>query len=225
MKLLKSLFFISIVILLHACSSGRNYTSQDPDLYKVKTIAILPVKVVYSGNIPKKITKSQLDSIATEEGLFFQKSLNNNLLSRSGGKGRIVGVSYQAIEKTNNILLNSEYKLNNFYSADPDVLAKLLGVDAVLKMEVNSNKIMSDLTSLGIDLLKEILGNNNVNLGNVLGSASNQKRTADINTYATLIYNGKTLWNSRYQSETDWQENMKVTVDYITAAMGRNFPY
>lgn len=214
------LLFISI-----GCKTGRNYTTQDPDLYKVKTIAIVPVKVTYSGNVPKKLTTQQLDSIAIADGLFFQKSLNNNLLSRTGGKNRIGGVSYQAIEKTNNILLNSKYKLNNFSAADPDELAKLLGVDAVVKMEVTSNRIMSDLANLGIDLLKEILGNNNVNIGNVLGSAADQNRTVDVTTYATLIFNGKTLWNSRYQQSADWQTNTNELIDRITAAMGRNFPY
>lgn len=225
MKHLKHLYFILLIVGISSCRTGRNYTSQDPDLYKVKTIAILPVKVIYNGNIPKKLTKAQLDSIAIVDGLFFQKSLNNNLLSRSGGKKRIGGVSYQATEKTNNILTNSKYNLTNFYTADPDELAKLLGVDAVIKMEVTSNRIMSDLASLGIDLLKEILGNNNINLGTVLGGAADQNRTADITTYSTLIYSGKTLWNSRYQQSADWQDNTNEVIDRITSAMGRNFPY
>jgi hypothetical protein len=52
-----------------------------------------------------------------------------------------------------------------------------------------------------------------------------QNRTGDITTCATLIYNGKTLWNSRYQQSTEWDVNAQMVVEHITAAMGRNFPY
>lgn len=215
-------FIIVLISAFAACRTGRTYTTQDPDLYKVKTIAILPVKVILTGNQPKKLTKAQLDSIADNDGYIYQMSLKNNLLSRSGGKNRIQGVSYQAVEKTNNILQKGGYNIEKIVNTDPDELAKLLGVDAVIRMEVTSNRIMSDLLNLGLDVLNDILIKNNTDLG-VLNGAQN--RTADITSNATLIYNGKTLWNARYNRETDWQTNGRNTVDAITAAMGRNFPY
>lgn len=211
-----------ILIAICGCRSGRTYTAQDPDLYKVKTIAILPVKVIFSGNQPKKITKDRLDSIADNDGYIYQMSLKNNLLSRSGGKNRIAGVSYQAVEKTNNILMSAGYNIEKIVNTDPDELAKILGVDAVIRMEVTSNRIMSDLANFGLDILNDILIRNNTDLG-ILNGAEN--RTADITTNATLIYNGKTLWNARYNRPTDWQQNTSTVVDAITAAMGRNFPY
>jgi hypothetical protein len=221
------ILFLSIFAI--ACRSGRNYTSQDPDLYKVKMVAILPVKVIFSGNQPKDLTKKQLDTIAEKDGYIYQKSLNNNLLSRSGGKKRIVGVSYQAVEKTNNILKNKMISIQQLDNMDPDEIAKILGVDAVLKMEINSNRIMSDIANLGLGVLGGVLNNTgilkNTPLGGVLNSADMQNRTGDITTFATLIYNGKTLWNSRYQQSTEWDVNAQMAVDHITAAMGRNFPY
>lgn len=215
-------FIIALICVFTACRSGRNFTTQDPDLYKVKTIAILPVKVVLTGNLPKKITQAQIDSIADKDGTIYQMSLKNNLLSRSGGKNRIAGVSYQAIEKTNAVLFNAGYTTAKIYNTDPDVLAKLLGVDAVIRMEVTSNRIMSDLVNLGLNVLNDILIRNNTDIG-ILGDANN--RTADITANATLIYNGKALWNSLYNRPTDWQENNREVINGITAAMGRNFPY
>ncbi len=215
-------FIIVLISAFAACRSGRNFTTQDPDLYKVKTIAILPVKVVLTGNLPKKITQAQIDSIADKDGTIYQMSLKNNLLSRSGGKNRIGGVSYQAIEKTNAVLFSAGYTTEKIYTKDPDELAKLLGVDAVIRMEVSSNRIMSDLANLGLNILNDILIRNNTDIG-ILGNANN--RTADITANATLIYNGKALWNSLYNRPTDWQENNREVINGITAAMGRNFPY
>lgn len=217
-----SLVFVIVIAILSSCRSGRTYTSQNPDLYKVKTIAILPVKVIFSGNQPKKLTKGQLDSIADNDGYIYQMSLKNNLLSRSGGKNRIGGVSYQAVEKTNSVLMKAGYNIDKIVTTDPDELAKILDVDAVIRMEVTSNRIMSDLANLGLDILNDILIRNNKDIG-VLNGANN--RTADVTANATLIYNGKTLWNARYNRPTDWQQNLREIVDAITAAMGRNFPY
>jgi hypothetical protein len=226
----KKIYYILFYsVIAFACRTGRNYTSQDPDLYKVKIVAILPVKVIYSGNQPKDLTKTQLDTIAEKDGLLYQKSLNNNLLSRSGGKNRIAGVNYQAVEKTNSILKNKMISMQQLDNMDPDEIAKILGVDAVLKMEINSHRIMSDLANLGLGVLGGIINNtgalNNTTLGGVLNSAEMQNRTGDITTFATLIYNGKTLWNSRYQQSTEWDVNAQMVVEHITAAMGRNFPY
>jgi hypothetical protein len=146
----KKIYYILFYsVIAFACRTGRNYTSQDPDLYKVKIVAILPVKVIYSGNQPKDLTKTQLDTIAEKDGLLYQKSLNNNLLSRSGGKNRIAGVNYQAVEKTNSILKNKMISMQQLDNMDPDEIAKILSIAYIRVYEVASFYSMFNLKPVG----------------------------------------------------------------------------
>ncbi len=215
-----ALLYSSFVVLLASCSSGKQFTTKDDDINKVKTVAVLPVQVVFTGNLPAKITTEMADSLAQVQGYSFQQSLHANLIRFSGGKNKIAGVGFQSADKTNGLLLKNHITPKDAYTKDPDELAKLLQVDAVVKMSVTSNRIMSDLASMGVSTLRNILwmGSNTIPTG-----MSN--KTADVHANCVLIHDGKDLWSAQYDRPTDWNTSVNDVVERVTTKMGKGFPY
>lgn len=221
---MKKLLLLSLsAILLFSCRSANQSTSNDADLYQVKSIAVLPVQVNYTGTVPKKMTQAMLDSLAQVQGLQFQQALQRNMMRFNGGKKKIQGVSIQSIDKTNSLLQQNNLNVKAAFAKDPDELANVLGVDAVVKMNVTSNRLMSDLASLGIGVLDNILFfGTNVNPGVTLGL---NNKTADVIANCVLLKNGKTLWTANYDRPTDWNTSVYTVMDRVTTKMGRGFPY
>jgi hypothetical protein len=221
---MKKLILLSLpVLLLFSCRSANQSKSNDAEIYTVKTIAILPVQVNYTGTIPKKMTQVMLDSLAQVQGIQFQQALQRNVMRFNGNKKKIQGVSIQSIDKTNSLLQQQQLTVQNAFTKDPDELAKLLGVDAVVKMNVTSNRLMSDLASLGIGVLDNILFfGTNVNPGVTLGL---NNKTADVLANCVLLKNGKTLWTANYDRPTDWNTSIYTVMDRVTTKMGRGFPF
>lgn len=210
-------------VLLAACGTGKQYTAKNLEADKVKTIAILPVQVNFTGNLPSKITTAMLDSMKSQQGIAFQRALEANLLRYSDGKNKISGVSFQSADKTNGLLQKHQLGLQDIVSKDPDELARLLQVDAVVKMHVSSNRLMSDLASLGLGTLKNILFWGTNTSPAITGSIDN--KTAEVHADCALVKDGRTLWTAQYNRETDWNTSVNDVVQNITKKIGKGFPY
>ena len=214
--------YLLLIVFLAACSAGKQFATHDLAGTKVRTIAVLPVKVNYTGNLPRKLTPAMADSLEREQGRVFQQSLVNNLLRYSGKNGKIAGASFQSIDKTNG-LLNNRINWKELNNTDPDELAKLLGVDAVVKMQVTSDRLMSDMASLGLGTLRNILFWGTNTGPEVTSSITN--KTADVYAQCSLLKDGKTLWTAEYKKATDWNTSIQDVVASVSKKMGRGFPY
>jgi hypothetical protein len=223
---MKRNLFLSVVLiagLIAGCSSGKQFTTRETETAKVKTIAILPVQVNFTGNLPNKVTPVMLDSMKVQQGLMFQQALQANLLRYSGGRNKISGVSFQSADKTNGMLAKNNLALQEIGRKDPDELAKLLQVDAVVKMNVTSNRMMSDLASLGLGALRSLLWWETNTSPAVTSSITN--KTADVYADCALLKDGKTLWTAQYDRPTDWNTSVNDVIQTITKKMGKGFPY
>jgi hypothetical protein len=218
-----SLFIALAALVLVSCGSGKQFTSRDAAVSKVKSYAVLPVQVSFTGNLPKNVTPVMLDSMVQQQGLTFQRALHANLLRYNGDKGKIPGVDLQSAERTNALLQKNHISQRELNTTDPGELAKLLQVDAVVKMNVTSNRMMSDLASLGLGALRDVLfwGTNTSPL--ITGSISN--KTADVYADCALLKEGKTLWTAQYDKGTDWNTSVNDVIQTITKKMGKGFPY
>jgi hypothetical protein len=214
---------MTLTIILAACGSGRQFTTRDVETNKVKTIAVLPVQVNYTGTVPAKFTPAMLDSMKLQQGLSFQRALQANLLRYSGGRSKIQGVSFQSADKTNGLLEKNSLDARDIVNKDPDELARLLQVDAVVKMNVTSNRLMSDLASLGLGTLRNILFFSTTTSPTL--SSSIQNKTADVYADCALLKDGRTLWTANYDRATDWNTSVNEVIDNITKKMGKGFPY
>lgn len=215
--------YLLLITFLAACSSGKQFSTNDLAGAKVRTIAVLPVKVNFTGNLPKKFTPGMADSLEREQGRVFQQSLVNNLLRYSGKNGKIPGASFQSIDKTNGLLNSHNIDWKNLNTTDPDELAKLLGVDAVVKMQVTSDRLMSDMASLGLGTLRNILFWGTNTGPEVTSSITN--KTAEVYAQCSLLKDGKTLWAAEYKKATDWNTSIQDVIGSVSKKMGKGFPY
>jgi hypothetical protein len=219
----KWIFIAGVLFFFTACRSGRQFTSDDAISAKVKQVAVLPVQVVYTGNLPKNFTQSMADSLATEQGRAFQQSLLNNLLQHAGRSKKAAGADFQSIDKTNALLRSRGIQWKDIPSQDPDQLAKLLGVDAVVRMQVTSDRLMSDMASLGLGTLRNVLFWGTNLSPAVSGSITN--KTAEVYAQSSLLKDGKTLWTAEYKKPTDWNTSIRDVMAKVSKKMAKGFPY
>jgi hypothetical protein len=221
---LTGLMLIAVTIILTAaCGTAHQVTSKEVETEYVRTIAVLPVQVNFTGTLPKKLPGSAMDSLSKQQGLAFQRSLHANLMRYSGGKKKIQGVDFQSADKTNGLLAKNKIGWREASNMDPDELAKLLQVDAVVKMNVTSNRLMSETASLGLGILRSVLFWETNTSPNVTNSIDN--KTADVYADCTLLKDGKTLWAAQYSEPTDWKTSVNDVMQAVTKKMGKGFPY
>lgn len=212
-----------ITVLLASCGTAHQVTSKEVETAYVKTIAVLPVQVNFTGVLPKKLPAPAMDSLSKQQGLAFQRSLQSNLLRYSGGRKKVQGVDFQSADKTNGLLEKNKIDWKEVNNMDPDELARLLQVDAVVKMNVTSNRMMSDMASLGLGALRSFLfweTNTSPQVTNNIGN-----KTADVYADCALLKDGKTLWTAQYNEATDWKTSVNEVMQNVTKKMGKGFPY
>jgi|GEM_PF-2524803 len=211
------------VALLASCSSGNHYRSKDIDAYNVKSVAVLPVQVNYSGPIPKKASADYLPNMLAGQSKAFQRALHDNLLRYSREKKKVGYADFLSVDKTNGLLASKGITRANVGEYDTDSLAKMLGVDAVVTMQVNTNRIMSDAMGMALSTVRNVLffGTNT----DPALTGQIPANTGDLTANAALVNRGKTLWSSRYNEPTDWRRGADDVVYTVTKRMGRNFPF
>jgi hypothetical protein len=176
-----------------------------------------------TGTLPRKLPEAALDSLRRQQGLSFQRSLHANLMRYNGGKKKIQGVEFQSAEKTNGLLEKNKIDWRAVNNMDPDELARLLQVDAVVKMNVTSNRMMSEIMSLGLGALRTVLFWETSTSPEVTNSISN--KTADVYADCALLKDGKTLWTAQYNEATSWKTSVNEVMNSVTRKMGKGFPY
>ncbi|MCP3928791.1 MAG: hypothetical protein GY705_06790 [Bacteroidetes bacterium] len=75
--------------------------------------------------------------------------------TRSGKKP--IYINLQHYDKTTYLLENAGISIRDAWKEDPERLAEILEVDAVVKARIEKQRFMSDLASFGIDLGIEIM--------------------------------------------------------------------
>lgn len=154
MRKLNSLLLIALVTLLAACGAQK-YTINEFDAITAnhQTVAVLPVEMVFTGKQPKKLTPEDIAQIEEAESKAFQISLLNSIL----GKADKMRVSFQDYTRTNQRLEDAGISIRESWTVDPEELAQILEVDAVVRMRVEKQRYMSDLASFGIDLARDLV--------------------------------------------------------------------
>jgi hypothetical protein len=223
MKMKFTLLSALLLLFCISCSTHKPVLSANAVTAKVKTMAILPVLVQYTGNMPRNVTQAQLDSAAVKTGYTYQQILLANLQRYGRPKKKITVAQIQSPDKTNGLLNSAGISASAAFNADPDVLCKILGVDAVIKMNVTSNRIMSDLASMGIGAMRNLIFWG-TSMDPVVG-ASVSNKTADVYANCVLVKGGETLWSASYQKPTNWHVSGTDVMFKITRKMGKRFPF
>ncbi len=222
-----TLSFIVVAFVSTSCHKYYTNSNFDNATANHKTVAVLPANVILTGNQPKKMTAEDIAKQELAESTTFQQSLYNNILRHANSKKYETSIQVQPVEKTSELLKNSNITFRDVASTSDETLCKLLGVDAVVRLKVQKTRYMSGLVSFGADVLNDILfGNVGVFIpGTMTPTPNAPTKTNDVIADCTVQSNGVVLWNDNYARQADWQRPANDIVEGVTNSFGKHFPY
>lgn len=221
---MKQIFTLATLVLITLTSCHRYYTSSsfDAKTSRHKNIAVLPPKMLLTGNQPKNYSAHDIELMEEKESKLFHEALFNNLLKKGNTGKYSLDVNIQPCANTLALLDKNNISIRQSWEKDDAELAKILGVDAVVRMTVQKERYMSDLASAGIFVGKKI-ADAILNRGQVPTPSLN--KTADIVATCSLVSNGETLWNDSYKRDSDFNSPANEVIERITSNFAKHFPY
>ena len=187
-----------------------------------QNVAILPYQILITGRMPKDLTPDVKRKIEEAESVAFQRSYYSQVHVVGARGKRALTVTVQPVEKTNQILADNGISIVDSWDKDPQALAKLLGVDAVIRNKAIKQRYLSDLESIGVQVGTSIL---NIALGAPLWFGGG--RTADVEVMSSIIAasDGDNLFSGRDEVSVDWSRPANEAVEQINRRIARRFPY
>ena len=147
----------------------------------------------------------------------------NSILNHANTKKYITTVNFQDINTTLKILEQNNISVRDSWKKDDNELAKLLGVDSVIRMNIRKQRYMSDEASYGVGVARQVIYKTGI--GSKVPVPSSVGKTYDIYATCNLLSDNQTLWNDNYKRSTDYDTPANVIVEWITDDFGENFPY
>jgi hypothetical protein len=213
----KILRFSFIAIFFSSCFSSKDiYKPADFDnrASGIKTIAILPFKVTTIGYPPRYISQQDIDINNEKLGYSFQESLYNYLILHNSNSNKGQLKSFQSLQKTIALLKQHDITITNIYEKQPEEIAKLLGVDAVILTNVEEQKNWEEKTAYK---------NSHVD-----------KKTDDytspdfakMNCYIYSADQSELVWQTSCNGHTGLIGNTTASViEYFTSWVSKHFPF
>jgi len=223
-KHLHSYTFIVFILILFSCSN-RYYTASnfEEKTEGHKVVAILPAEITFSGKLPKNSNPEAIAAAEERESVDFQYALMNSILRHANTRKYITTVNFQDINTTLKMLEQNNISVRDSWKKDDNELAKLLGVDAVIRMNIRKQRYMSDEASYGIGVAKQVVYKTGI--GSKVPVPNSIGKTYDVYATCNLLSANQTLWNDNYKRATDYNTQPNVIVEWITDSFGENFPY
>jgi hypothetical protein len=225
--IMKNYRVIALLALLFGYGCKPYYLAEDFNTRTAdhKTVAVLPVEMIFSGMKPEKLSDSDMVRISMVESQAFMISLYNGILRSTKRGRRPIRVDLQHYEKTLSILKENNVDLRTAWKEDPGRLAGLLNVDAVVKARVEKYRLLPDVASFGIDLGTHIISVlSNYPVWIWLPAEFNKSKEVKAD-YSLVDKTGNTLWSVSYEVEADWRQQSNEIIDEITRKAGKRFPY
>lgn len=225
---MRLVYLLLLPLLFASCAKPYYITDKfDDKTSEHQLIAVLPPQVITKTGGFMELTQGQLTEIAEAESKAFHQSFHQELL-KSAQNSKPFRVDIQAINKTNRLLEEAGISIQDSWEADPEVLSKALGVDAVVRNKIEKTRYMSDLASMGISLGKKVIGL--LTKGNALPyllGTGDLDKTEDIKTSSTILdgSNSTILWNMAADVEADWNTPGDDLIDKINRRTAAKFPY
>src|SRR5215207_96483 len=224
-KIIPALPALLFACLFISCASSKYYTNTlfEQQTAHHKVVAVLPTEMVFTGKLPKELSPEDLSAIEETESKSFQQSLYNSILRYANNRNYYTRINLQDLSTTQKLLEDAGISIRDSWKQDDKTLAKILGVDAVVRMRIEKKRYMSDLASMGIGVGRQVLGQ--------IGTAANfpvtyvSNKTNDIYASCNVVSNNQTLWNDHYQGGTNYNSPSEEVVADITDNFGKHFPY
>lgn len=207
---MKKFLFLSILFTSLFCNAQKQIF-ESPKMKEIisthKTVAILPFNATISfRKQPKDYNADANKEAETKLGYDMQTGMYTYLLKNITDYTTEV----QDVERTNALL-----KKNNLFDklaeTTPEELAKILGVDAVIKCSYSYQKTKSEAGAIALTLL----------VGFGTGSVATGALTMQINDGK----NGDLIWRFYKQMAEDVMSSPTAMMERMMKKVGRNFPY
>ncbi len=219
------LFTIALSIILFVSCSRKHYVSSyfEQQTAHHRLIAVLPAEMIFTGVQPKDVSAEDIEKIEETESRMFQNYLFNSILRNANSNRYYTAIGVQDISTTQKLLEDNDISIRESWKEDDKKLAKLLGVDAIVRMRIQKKRYMSDLASMGVSMGRQVLYR--------VGNAANfpvpnvSNKTNDIYASCHIVSNNQTLWSNDYRGASDYNRSSEIVIDNITDNFGRNFPY
>ena len=217
--------FIAIFILFLFSCSNKYYTASnfEEKTENHKVVAILPAEVTFTGKQPKNLSPDAIAKAEERESIDFQYALMNSILNHANTKKYITTVNFQDINTTLKILEKNSISVRDSWNKDDNELAKLLGVNSVIRMNIRKQRYMSDEASYGVGVARQVIYKTGI--GSKVPVPGSVGKTYDIYASCNLLSDNQTLWNDNYKRSTDYDVQPNVVIEWITDDFGENFPY
>lgn len=210
-------FTIALMLATLMCTETFAQLESDKQIYRspkleeekkrIKSVAVLPFTVNLSF---KKLPKGMTAEMIKEEEKQGREELQHGLYTYLLKKQENFTVTIQDPQKTNIILKKAkQYEADSLELILPDSLARLLGVDAVIR----SNWTYTKTTSDGVALAKFAISG----FGGSTGSGA----------LTLQIYNstdGELLWRFYKEMNEQFTAGADDTIERMMKKLGRNFP-
>ncbi|RTY86417.1 hypothetical protein [Flavobacterium sp. RSP15] len=172
-----------------------------------KTVAILPFKASISyKRLPKNFDAQTNRDEEKKLGSSLQSGMYTYLLRKSND----YTVTVQYVERTN-ILLKQNEVFDKIDEMNPDALAKILGVDAVIKCAYAYEKTSSE----GLAIAKTLL----------IGFGTGKVASGEITMNVYNGTDGDLLWRFYKEMNEDVMSSANAVMERMMRKVGRNFPY
>jgi hypothetical protein len=197
--------------LMLAQFEGSKQIFESPKLVQLaaehKTVAILPFKASISyKRLPKNFDAQTNRDEERKLGSSLQSGMYTYLLRKSND----YTVTVQDVERTN-VLLKQNEVFDKIDEMTPDALAKILGVDAVIKCAYAYEKTSSE----GLAIAKTLL------IGFGTGKVASGEMTMNVYNGA----DGDLLWRFYKEMNEDVMSSANAVMERMMRKVGRNFPY
>lgn len=222
---MKATSYLTLLILLFFTSCKKYYTVVDFEekTETHQTIAVLPFEMIYAGIPPESLTEEDIQRIEVGESKAFQASFFDAILASTRRGKKQLRIDVQHYSKTLSLLEKNEIEIKDSWNKNPEELAEILGVDAVVKARIEKTRYMSDLASYGIEVGTQVIRvlTNNRFLPFV------NSRNKDVNTSFALVNkeDGNALWSISYDYAANWRSKSNDVVNNINNKAARKFPY
>jgi uncharacterized lipoprotein YmbA len=222
---MKTFLLSAFTLLLVSCGTNKA-VYQSPDFEQKtsrhKTVAILPVQLIQTGHVAKNTSETDIKAANEKWGYVFQESLQSFILKQTqkNKKGQLV--SFQSTQKTNALLKERALTIENLYGKQPEEIAQLLGVDAVIMTTMNHNKNFSDGVAYGLAAAKTIT---NVLSKTVVTTPGMNASDVNINCSLYDAADSKLLWKTYRDGGTDLPANVDGLVEYYSNWIAKKLPY
>lgn len=211
-----SISFLLLMLAFSSCSK-KYATSYHSTINNHGTLAILPFEVHLHGEIPRNLSREEVQEIEEAESLNFQASLYYQFLEDPLFRRNRQWVNFQHYRTTNDKLEAAEIDIRAAWEMEPEAIAEILGVDAVVHTQVDIEHQMRRGVAIAIRVLDipPIFDPHNWGINNRMF------------VYSSIMdgQTGQTVWTHSVNTTTDPYRSPRRAMDEMNLRIARNFPY